>query len=341
MGGGKFMMSFEYPYLILLILLPLLILKFLTPVKTKDNQALRVPFLEDIKNIQNIKGGLFYSAKKTNFSYPLLWLWLIYGMVVLALMKPVYISEPIPLRDEGRDIMLVTDISTSMLEDDFVYQAKRLERIEAVRAVVADFVQKRTHDRLGLILFGTRAYEQVPLTFDKKALLDILSMMQAGMAGQSTSIGDAVALALKSLKTSRTQKEKQVIVLLTDGENNDGNISFPKAIKMAKNEGIKVYTVGLGAPQLSLVKNLFGIEDSGLDEQSLKELAEETRGRYFKVTNLSELINVYREIDKLETEHFEENFQYTKREMYFVPLLIAFLVAVIGCLFDVVLRRRQ
>ena len=259
----------------------------------------------------------------------------------MALMKPVRTFEPIHIQNEGRDIMLVTDISTSMLEDDFSYQGRRLERIEAVRAVVSDFAQNRLHDRMGLILFGTRAYEQVPLTFDKQALLTVLDAMEAGMAGQSTSIGDAVALALKSLQKSKTEKDNQVIILLTDGENNDGRISFPQAISLAKQEGIKVYTIGVGAPTFSLAKTLFGIEDTGLDEKSLKELADETKGRYFKVTSLSELIKVYKEIDKLEKQDFEENVVYPKEDFYYVPLLAAFALSMIGFLFKVLKRRHK
>jgi len=335
------MMGFEYPYLWWLIFLPFAVRYFLPAAKTNTGRALRVPFLKDLKNIQNNK-SFFSSAKgETKFSYNRLGLWLLYVCVVLSLMRPVEVSKPVRLENEGRDILLVTDISTSMLEDDFVYQGRRLERMEAVRAVISDFASKRVNDKLGLILFGTRAYEQVPLTFDKKALLDVLSMMQAGMAGQSTSIGDAVALALKSLRESKTAVDKQVIILLTDGENNDGNISFPQAIKLAKDEKIKVYTIGIGAGEESLIQSLFNIKNSGLDEENLKKLAEETKGRYFKADSLSELIKVYHEIDKLEKESYEENFEYLKKELYYLPLLAAFLMGLILVLANVLLSRRR
>ncbi|MBR2300016.1 MAG: VWA domain-containing protein [Alphaproteobacteria bacterium] len=334
------MISFEYPYMIWLILLPFLI-RLLPALKTRGGRALRIPFVKDFKNIKNASGGLFNKQKNKTFSASKTLLWLVYACVVLALMKPVQTGEPLRLQNKGRDILLITDISTSMLEDDFLYQGRRLERMEAVRAVVSDFVQKRTTDRMGLILFGTRAYQQVPLTFDKKALLDVLAMMQAGMAGQSTSIGDALALGLKNLSQSKTDKNKQVIVLLTDGENNDGNISFPQAIKLAKEEGIKVYTVGIGSEQFSLMKNLFGISNSGLDEQSLKQLADQTKGQFFKADNLSELINVYREIDKLEPQDFEENLIYPKKQLYYWPLLVGFVLMCFGVFLKTVWTRRR
>ena len=158
--------------------------------------------------------------------------------IVLALMQPVKTGEPERLNNKGRDILLVTDISTSMLEEDFEYNHRRLSRMEAVRAVVSDFVKNRANDRLGLILFGTRAYLQAPITFDKQAVIDILDTMKAGMAGQSTAIGDALALALKTLRGTKTDKDNQVIILLTDGENNDGKMSVAEAIELAKGEGV-------------------------------------------------------------------------------------------------------
>ena len=128
-------------------------------------------------------------------------------------------------------------------------------------------------------------------------------------------------------KKTKTEKENQVIILLTDGESNDGEISVAEAVRLAKNEGIKIYTVGIGAPQADLIKTFLNIQNSGLDEQTLKELAAETKGRYFKVTNLKQLINVYQKIDELEEQDFEDRVTYEKKELYDMPLLIAFVFA--------------
>lgn len=320
------MIVFEYPYLAFLLLLPFFLMLFKTKASALG-RALKIPFLRDIQNIQSIKTNLISLTSPRRFGLPFFILFICYTFIVLSLMRPVELGEPKRIDNKGRDILLVTDISTSMLEEDFFYQYRPIPRIEAVRAVVSDFAKNRLHDRLGLILFGTRAYLQVPLTFDKEAVTDVLSTMQAGMAGQSTAIGDALALALKTLKNTKSDKENQVIILLTDGENNDGEISVPEAINLAKNEGIKIYTIGIGSPQMSLAKAFFNIQNSGLDEQTLKTLADETKGRYFKVTTLKELVNVYKKIDLLEEQNFEDRVIYEKKELYFIPLLIAFVLA--------------
>ena len=320
------MIVFEYPYLAFLLILPFFLMLFKTKASALG-RALKIPFLRDIQNIQNIKANLISLTSPRRFGLPFFILFICYTFIVLSLMRPVELGEPKRIDNKGRDILLVTDISTSMLEEDFFYQYRPIPRIEAVRAVVSDFVKNRLHDRLGLILFGTRAYLQVPLTFDKESVTDVLSTMQAGMAGQSTAIGDALALALKTLKNTKSDKENQVIILLTDGENNDGEISVPEAINLAKNEGIKIYTIGIGSPQMSLAKAFFNIQNSGLDEQTLKTLADETKGRYFKVTTLKELVNVYKKIDLLEEQNFEDRVIYEKKELYPVSLLIAFLLA--------------
>ena len=320
------MIVFEYPYLAFLLLLPFFLMLFKTKASALG-RALKIPFLRDIQNIQSIKTNLISLTSPRRFGLPFFILFICYTFIVLSLMRPVELGEPKRIDNKGRDILLVTDISTSMLEEDFFYQYRPIPRIEAVRAVVSDFAKNRLHDRLGLILFGTRAYLQVPLTFDKEAVTDVLSTMQAGMAGQSTAIGDALALALKTLKNTKSDKENQVIILLTDGENNDGEISVPEAINLAKNEGIKIYTIGIGSPQMSLTKAFFNIQNSGLDEQTLKTLADETKGRYFKVTTLKELVNVYKKIDLLEEQNFEDRVIYEKKELYFIPLLIAFVLA--------------
>ena len=237
------MISFLYPWFFVAFFLPFLICALFKKPTDSEQNALKVPFLRDLSLILKTSGSFVLNQGLKLFSPLFLFLMLIWLLLILAMMRPVSVGEPVRLQSKGRDILLVTDISTSMLEEDFAYQHHALSRLDAVRAVVSDFTQKRLQDRIGLILFGTRAYLQVPLTFDKKALLDVLESMQAGMAGQSTSIGDAVALALKTLKTSKTDKQNQVIVLLTDGESNDGNMTFAQAIKLAKDEKIKVYTI--------------------------------------------------------------------------------------------------
>lgn len=333
------MIIFEHPAFAFLLLLPFLVRFLLPAVKESSGRAIKVPFLNEIKTIQThfFKGSYL---SQNFFSSNFFFLFLSWIFLTLSMMKPVLISDPVKIQNKGHDILLMTDISTSMLEEDFVYQRQYITRLDAVRAVVSDFVQKRPTDRIGLILFGTRAYLQVPLTFDKQASLDVLSTMKAGMAGQSTAIGDAIGLAVKTLSADKELFKNQVIILLTDGENNDGAISLPKALQLAKEEGVKIYTIGIGSERFNLARAIFGAPASDLDEKSLKKLAKETKGQYFKATSLSDLIAVYNKIDTLEAKEIENGFIYPKKDLYTYPLSLA-LCLLIGILSFEFLRQRR
>lgn len=329
------MIVFLYPFLAILLVLAFAVRHFSSFFETKIEQALKIPFIKDLQKIESANKQILTAPSLAYLQIPRFWfLFLIWAFVVVALMRPVFISEPIRIQNKGRDILMITDISTSMLEEDFVFQNRRISRIDAVKAVVADFTKKRTSDRMGLVLFGTRAYLQVPLTYDKKALLDVLDVAKAGMAGQSTAIGDALGLSLKVLSGLKNDKKNQVMILLTDGENNDGLLGIDEAIKMAKNEGVKVYAIGIGSPSMTMASVFFGQQSAGVDEKSLKALAAETNGQFFKVKNLGELVDVYRRIDALEAQDFEQNYIYPKKELYFVPLLMALVLTLCALLFE-------
>lgn len=321
------MIKLLYPWALLLLFVPFISYVLLPTIKGMQGDALRIPFLKDLKRIA-IKSGSIWgatSAGEHKFSFRFWALYAVWCLLVLSFTRPVSVGEPHCLPNEGRDIMLVLDISTSMLERDFRYQNHILDRLTAVKYTVREFVKKRANDRIGLILFGTRAYLQSPLTYDKVSVLDILSSMQAGMAGDSTSIGDALALALKNMRQS-DNKNSQVIILLTDGENNDGSLSLAQAIKLAQDEDIKVYTIGVGSPDL-FFKMLSFAGMSGLDESELKALAEVTKGEYFRATNTADLQKVYDLIDQLEAANEEENYLQEISEWYYIPLLMAFVLA--------------
>jgi Ca-activated chloride channel family protein len=175
-----------------------------------------------------------------------------------------------------------------------------------------------------LVLFGTLAYLQAPLTFDKKAVKDILLNTDAGMAGNSTSIGDALGIALKNLRDEK-EKNNKVIILLTDGENNDGSLSMAQAIDLAEKEGIKVYTIGVGGAA-SFMSSLFSLRNNELDEKSLKALAKKTKGNYFKATDLNSLADIYQRIDALEPQNEQGNVVQEIRELFYIPLLVALLL---------------
>lgn len=308
---------FANPQAAWLLLLPLVVYFMFPAIKKTYGDALKVPFLADIKQIQSVSGkGI--SFKPAVFSaIKIFLLALVWGLMVLALCRPQWVGKPIPVKNEGREILLVVDISNSMSEEDFQYKNKMYSRLTAVKNVIDNFIDKRTSDRIGLVLFGTQAYLQAPLTYDKQSVKEILWNADAGMAGNSTSIGDAVGVALKNLAESDGKPENKVIILLTDGENNDGSLSLPQAIALAKEEGVKIYTIGAGSDSENFFGGLFSIPvNTGLDEESLQALAEETKGNYFRAKDVNSLFQIYNEIDKLEPMTSEGRYVQEVKELY-------------------------
>lgn len=320
------MITFAYPLLFGLLGLPFVFYWLMPAVKGLHGDAVKVPFIADLKRISVASGGIWSMSAATKGGSKKFWpVYLVWALLCVAAARPQFVGEPLRLQNESRDIMLVLDISTSMLEPDFAYKGKRITRLDAVKKVVSEFADKRANDRLGLILFGTRAYLQAPLTFDKAGVKDILWSMKAGMAGDSTSIGDALALALKTLSAA-PKKEEKVIILLTDGENNDGSLSLGQAVKMAADEGIKTYTIGVGSPNTFF--QMLSLAAPGVDEQGLNLLAQATKGRYFRAENTGDLQKVYDIIDTLEASASDERYIQETEELYYIPLLAAFVLAI-------------
>ena len=322
------MIEFLFPHAFALLVLPLLVRFFVPAFKGLHGDALKVPFLKDIQNIHLKAGGLwnFSVDDEFKFSKPFIVLYVIFALMVTALARPQFVGEPIRIKSMGRDILMVMDLSGSMLEQDFVLGRQRVSRLDAVKAVATSFIDTRLEDRIGLVLFGSRAYLQAPITFDKEAVKKIITDMDAQMAGNTTAIGDALGLALKTLKDAE-DRDKKVVILLTDGESNDGSINMPQAIELAKQEGIKIYTIGVG-PVVSYFDDFFGaLSGSGIDEGSLNAIAEETKARYFRATDTNALGKVYDEINKLEPVIGEHNEIRETKELFYIPLLLAFLLA--------------
>lgn len=318
------MTHFLYIQFFWLLLVPFVVFVLFPKIKGLHGAALKIPFLEDIKAIKYKSEHLQVPAllgPKAVFSLKFLYLFILWGLLVAAAARPQYVGEPFHFKSQNRDIMLVVDISTSMLQPDFSANSSRIDRMSAVKAVVSAFIDKRTEDRVGLILFGTLAYLQSPLTFDKQSVREILLNADAGMAGNSTSIGDALGLALKNLKDEKL-KENKVIILLTDGENNDGSLSMAQAIDLAEKEGIKIYTIGVGGKG-NFMNALFNLRNNELDEKSLKELSKKTQGNYFRATDLNSLAEIYQRIDALEPQNEESSVVQEIREYFYIPLLAA------------------
>lgn len=325
------MNQFLYPQMFWLLLLPFIFRAIAPAVKGLHGDALRVPFIKDLAKI-NLKSGSLWGISAENerkITLPLIMLYLLWSLLVVAAARPQWVGEPIRIKNFSRDILLVMDISNSMLEPDFAISGKRVDRLTAVKLVASDFIKKRADDRVGLVLFGTRSYLQAPITYDKKSVEEILLAMDAGMAGNSTAIGDALGLSLKSLKESGNI-DRKIIILLTDGENNDGSLTLPQAINLARDEKVKIYTIGVGSDN-SMMQSIFGYNLAGgrpdLDEASLQKIADETKGTYFRAKDTSSLVKVYNAIDKLEPSLNEDQYVQESKELYYIPLLWALLLA--------------
>jgi Ca-activated chloride channel family protein len=215
-----------------------------------------------------------------------------------------------------------------MQEEDFLLQGERVNRLIAIKSVAGEFIQRRRGDRLGLILFGERAYLQVPLTFDRRTVQQLLAESLIGLAGQSTAIGDAIGLAIKRLQDPSVKQ--RVLILLTDGANTAGELPPLKAAELAAQKGLKIYTIGIGADRM-LVRSLFGIQEVNpsrdLDEKTLVAIAQATGGRYFRARDTQELDQIYSLLDELEPVEREAQLFRPIQPLYPWPLAISLLLA--------------
>ncbi|NOQ62938.1 MAG: VWA domain-containing protein, partial [Methyloprofundus sp.] len=253
-------------------------------------------------------------------------------LLVLASTRPQWLGEPIEQAVSGRDLMLAVDLSGSMKEQDFMLNNQRVDRLTATKAVANEFIERRVGDRLGLILFGTNAYLQSPLSFDRKTVQVLLNEAFLGLAGESTAIGDAIGLAVKRLQKQET--DSRVLILLTDGANTAGEVTPIKAAEIAAKEQLKIYTIGIGADEM-MVRSFFGSRkvnpSRDLDEKTLTAIAEKTGGRYFRARNTDELQRIYQILDALEPVEKDKQFFRPHNELFFWPLAAAlFLAAMIA-----------
>ena len=264
--------------------------------KAAARPALRYPLYNQLARMQSQQ-----AAKDRRSWFKLLIALIIWTLLVVALARPTWIGDPIPVPQAGRDLLLAVDISQSMREEDMQVGGRYVSRVEAVKAVVSSFVQRREGDRVGLILFAQQGYLQTPLTFDRDTVETQLVEAQPGFAGNATAIGDAIGLAVKRLRDRPA--ESRVVILLTDGANTAGS-DPSEGSKVAAEAGIRIHTVGVGAESVT-VNSFFGNSrqvnpSADLDETTLREIAETTGGQYFRARDPQELDNIYRLLDQLE-----------------------------------------
>lgn len=306
----------------ILILLPFPLVWYVLPsAQINLPVALKIPFFNDMAAFINEKRQGLRREKQKGF------LFIVWCLLVVAAAGPRWIGEPQPLEREGRNIMLVLDLSGSMELPDMVLNGRPVSRLAVVKQAAEEFVKQRIGDRIGLILFGTRAYLQTPLTYDRQSILLRLEDATVGLAGQTTSIGDALGLAVKRLQN--VPPKGRIIILLTDGANNSGILPPLKAAELAKEDKMKVYTIGLGSEgDPRALNNIFFNMNasSDLDEPTLQEIAKITGGQYFRATDTESLNEIYQTINQLETVHQQEATIRPQKDYYPWPLGLAFLL---------------
>lgn len=310
-------MSIAWPWVFLLLPLPWLVWRLTPPSKAED--PLSHPYLATWVASEP---GHIKSAPQARRGF---WLWLVWLALLVALARPQTVGAPLVPEQPGRNLMLVVDMSRSMLQEDMAWQGRRITRYQAVQAVVGDFVSERQGDALGLVVFGDFADIQAPLTPDTEAVRELLFDLVPGMAGNGTAIGDGLGLAVKRLRD--VEAPDKVIVLLSDGENNSGRLTPSEAAKAAAESNIWVHTIGFGGnPRLGL----FGLVGDDVDEQALQGLADQTGGRYFRARSTEELQAVYERIDDLEPSAQDGPEQRLVREWFWVPGTLALVLLMLG-----------
>lgn len=313
------MLTLQWPWLLAILPLPWLYRHFRKPAEDTA-QPLLAPFY----------ANLYHQVGQPRISdlLTLLLLGVVWCGAVLAAARPVWIGDPIALPATGRDLLLAVDISGSMEIEDMDSGRGLIDRLSVVKKVVGEFVVRRTGDRLGLILFGSNAYLQTPLTFDRTTVNTLLQEALIGFAGKGTAIGDAIGLAVKRLQDR--PESSRILILLTDGANTAGAIPPLQAAELAAAHQVKIYAIGIGADEI-LRRSLFGMQrinpSADLDEDTLTAIAQKTGGRYFRARNPDDLAAVYHTLDQIEPVTQEAETLRPTQALFFWPLGVALLAS--------------
>lgn len=290
------MIQLAWPWLLLLLPLPLLVRRLLPAAGEPGTAALRAPFFGVVAAAAGNGGARGRVPRLRLVVAGAAWV-----LLVTAAARPQWLGEPLEVPLAGRDLMLAVDVSESMQVEDMTLEGRAVDRLTAVQKIAGEFIERRQGDRLGLILFGSQAYVQTPLTFDRATVAHMLADAAIGLAGKRTAIGDAIGLAVK--RVGEGAAGERVMILLSDGANTAGAVDPRQAAALAARRGLRIHTVGIGAERMR-VRGIFGgrtVNPSAeLDEAMLRDVAAATGGRYFRATDSGALEEVYRLIDELE-----------------------------------------
>lgn len=314
------MITFAWPWLLLLLPVPLLIYWLPKKDNNRSSAALIMPQLVASPSVKVVSN--------TNKKAPLVMLSLCWLLIVLALSQPQWLGDAVDIPTEGREMMIAVDLSGSMQIEDMSLNGNTVNRLDMLKVVLGNFIERRVGDRLGLILFGDDAYMQTPMTFDRKTVKQMLDETVLGLVGRKTAIGDAIALAVKRFDAK--QKSNKVLLLLTDGQNTAGKISPEQALELAVAKNITIYAIGIGA-DVMLQQSLFGTRrvnpSSELDERTLTKLAEQTGGKYFRARDSQGMSQIYQLLDQLEPVEQEQQQMRPLTALFYWPLAVALVIS--------------
>jgi len=315
------MLTLAIPWILLILPAPLAVWWFV-PAYRQPTRGLRVPFLDRLARVTGqtptagaviLRRGLFAAGALT-----VSWICL-----VVALARPQWLEPPITRTIPVRDLLIAVDLSSSMETKDFTDPAgKPVDRLTAVKQVLDDFLTRRQGDRVGLIVFGNAPFAQAPFTQDLDLCRELLAEIQVGMAGPKTAFGDAIGLAVTIF--DRTKTPERVLIALTDGNDTASLVPPQKAAELAKDRKITIYPVAVGDPK--------AVGEEKLDEETLRHVAETTGGTYSHADNRDQLAEIYRRLDQLPTQPAPKITHRPRRELYYVPLALAWLMGLVPLL---------
>lgn len=313
------MLEFAWPLIFLLLPLPWVLRRALPPAETGE-QVLQVGFLDELAALSQGRVSRGLPGWRQQLPYALVWFCLVF-----ACARPQWLGPPLPMPATGRDLMVAVDVSGSMDYPDMQWHGESVSRLSLVKHLLGDFLEARQGDRVGLILFGTQAYLQAPLTFDRRTVRTWLDEAQVGIAGQTTAVGDAIGLAIKRLRARPA--DSRVLVLVTDGANNGGHISPLTAARLAAAEQVRIHAIGIGAdPTAAAAGPPLGVSPrNDLDEAALQAIASATGGEYFRARDGRELDAIGQALDRLEPVNQQPTRVRPIQELYHWPLAAAVL----------------
>ncbi|MCO4322003.1 VWA domain-containing protein [Aliidiomarina quisquiliarum] len=317
---------FEFGFVWVLMLLPLPLLLLLSNRKQQARLTIRFPGVA----ARLPTAALSHQSSWRSFVHRYLVPMLIWLCVVLAAAQPRWVGEPIAQQKEAREILIALDLSGSMRQEDMVMNGQRVTRLYAAHHILGDFIRRRQGDRIGLIIYADTAHLYVPMTADLDTVARLAEEAEIGLVGQSTALGDAIGLSIKYfLDRSSNQR---VILMLTDGMVNSGNLSAEQALLLAKNNDVRIHTIGIGSDEM-IVPGLFGDRrvnpSQELNEDFLTEVAAVTGGEYFRARNVNEMERVYQIIDELEPLASGEHYFRPQKSLVYWPLAAAMLLVLL------------